>query len=70
MITIMITKPMSTEPTAVSAIIQFVINIMISEPPSMVTAATSVVRLVLRFCPSVSTSFVMRERISPVVFLL
>lgn len=66
---IIVINPRTTEAIAARVMVQFVINIMMREPVSMVMDVTRVVKLLFKFCPSESTSFVMRERMSPVVFL-
>lgn len=66
----MINRPIIVESTAVSVIMILVFIIIMSEPTRSVIAETRVLILILNDCVIVSTSFVTRERISPVVVLL
>ena len=53
----------------ISVMTQLIDSIMTTTPTTVTREVTSCVTPWLRLCPSVSTSLVMRERVSPVEFL-
>ena len=55
-----------TMTSVISVMTQLMLNIMMTTPTTVVTEVSSCVMPWLKLCPSVSTSFVMRESTSPV----